>query len=58
MKKRVIGYDEVMSVQRYVAGKAVRVMGLNGVTITHTNNHAAQAEFLAEMERRKTESAA
>ena len=58
LKKRVIGYGQIMSVQKYVAGKAVRVMGSNGVTITHTNNHAAQAEFLAEMERRKMESTA
>ena len=55
LKKRVIGYGEVMTVQSYVAGRAVRVMGSDRITITHTNNHAAQAEFRAEMERRAGE---
>ena len=55
LKRRVIGSGEVAAVQSYVAGRAVRVVGSSGVVITHTNNHAAQAEFrseLAEMERR------
>ena len=51
LKQRVIGYGEVTNVQSYVAGRAVRVMGSNRVTITHTNNHAAQGQFVAEMER-------
>ena len=57
LKTRVIGYSEVMAVQSYVAGRAVRVIGSNRVTITHTNNHAAQTQFLAEMERRKGQEA-
>ncbi len=52
LKERVIPLDDVMLLQAYSAGRAVRVMGNNRVTITHTNNHAAQAEFRAEMELR------
>ena len=51
LKQRVIGYADVVSVQSYVAGKAVRVMSATRVTVTHTNNHAAQPEFRAEIER-------
>ena len=51
LKERVIGYDDIVAVQVYAAGRAVRVTGNAGVAITHTNNHAAQAEFLADVDR-------
>ncbi len=51
LKERVIGYSDVVAVQVYSAGRAVRVTGNAGVAITHTNNHVAQPEFLAEMGR-------
>ena len=51
LKERVIGYGDIVAVQSYTAGRAVRVTGNAGLAITHTNNHAAQAEFLSEIER-------
>ena len=52
LKRRVIAYGEVMALQAYQAGRAVRVIGDNRVTITHTTNHSAQDAFKAEMEQR------
>ncbi len=52
MKKKVIGYGEVMAMQVVSAGRSTRVMGDNRVVITHTQNHAAGEVFRAEMERR------
>jgi len=47
-----ITYPEVMSIQTMGAGRMVRVLGDNRVSITHTWNHSASAEFVAELERR------
>lgn len=50
LKKRVIRYPEVMTIQAFSAGRAIRVLGNNSVVITHTNNHAAADVFRAELE--------
>jgi type III secretory pathway component EscS len=52
LKQRQIRYDQVMMLRSFAAGRAIRVLGDNQVTITHTNNHADGPRFLAEMERR------
>jgi hypothetical protein len=49
---KAIAYSEVMSIQAIGAGRMVRVLGDNRVSITHTWNHSASAEFVAELERR------
>jgi hypothetical protein len=49
---KAISYPEVMSIQMIGAGRMVRVLGDNRVSITHTWNHSASAEFVAELERR------
>jgi hypothetical protein len=51
-KLKAMSYHEVMSIQMVGAGRMVRVMGDNRVSITHTWNHSASAEFIAELERR------
>ena len=52
LKQRVIGYSEVMTIQAFAAGRAVRVLGDNRVVITHTNNHSAADRFRSELEQR------
>ncbi len=52
LKSKRIGYAEVMSIQAFSAGRAIRVVGDNRVVITHTNNHSASEVFRAEIERR------
>ena len=52
LKQRVIRYGDVLGLQVFQTGRAVRVMGDLGVAITHTNNHVAQGEFLREIELR------
>lgn len=47
-----IAYHEVMSIQMIGAGRMVRVLGDNRVSITHTWNHSGSAEFVKELERR------
>jgi hypothetical protein len=49
---KVIRYEEVMSIQAFSAGRAIRVVGDNRVIITHTNNQSAAEEFKAEIARR------
>jgi hypothetical protein len=49
---RSIAYDEVMAVQLKSRGRSIRVLGDNGVTITHSVNHCAAQEFVTEIERR------
>jgi hypothetical protein len=51
-KSKAITYPEVMSIQMIGAGRMVRVLGDNRVSITHTWNHSASAEFVTELERR------
>jgi hypothetical protein len=51
-KDKAIGYHEVMSVQAIGGGRMTRVLGDNSVSITHTWNHSAAAEFAKELERR------
>ena len=48
---KAIQYNEVMAIQSGRAG-TTRVLGDNRVTITHTLNHSASAEFQQELERR------
>ncbi len=52
LKQRVIRYQEVMTIQAFSAGRAIRVLGDDRVTITHTSNHSAAEVFRAELERR------
>jgi hypothetical protein len=49
---KAIAYSEVMSLQTIGAGRMVRVLGDNRVSITHTWNHSGQAEFIKELEQR------
>ena len=42
-----IPYADVMAIQSIQGGRMTRVMGNNRVTITHTANHCAAAEFQA-----------
>jgi len=49
---KAIAYTEVMSLQTIGAGRMVRVLGDNRVSITHTWNHSGQAEFVKELEQR------
>lgn len=51
-KDKRIGYTEVMALQTMQGGRMIRVLGDNRVSITHTSNHSAAAEFRAEIERR------
>lgn len=52
LKAKRIVYTEVMTIQAFSAGRAIRVLGDNRVIITHTSNHSAQEAFLGELERR------
>lgn len=47
-----IRYHDVMAVQLVLGGRQTRVLGSNRVTITHTYNHSAAAEFQRELEAR------
>ena len=49
---KTIQYNEVMAIQAAQGGRITRVLGDNRVTITHTSNHCAAAEFRQELERR------
>lgn len=50
--EKTIPYGDVMAIQANLGGRQTRVMGANRVSITHTFNHAAAAEFQTELERR------
>ena len=50
--QKTIAYGEVMVIQAVQAGRITRVLGDNRVTITHTYNHSAAAEFREEIARR------
>ncbi len=47
-----IPYPDVMAAQLLLGGRQTRVLGANRVTITHTYNHSAAAEFQRELETR------
>lgn len=47
-----IGYNEVMAIQVIGGGRMTRVMGDNGVSITHSWNHSAAEQFREEIARR------
>ncbi len=47
-----ISYPDVMAAQVLLGGRQTRVLGANRVTITHTYNHSAAAEFQSELETR------
>lgn len=47
-----IPYADVMAAQLLLGGRQTRVLGSNRVTITHTYNHSAAAEFQRELEQR------
>lgn len=47
-----IPYPDVMAAQVLLGGRQTRVLGVNRVTITHTYNHSAAAEFQREVEAR------
>ena len=49
---KIISYPDVMTIQILLNGRQTRVFGANRTTITHTYNHAAAAEFQAELEQR------
>lgn len=49
---KTIAYPEIMTIQLTGAGRMTRVLGDNRVSITHTWNHCASAEFIKELERR------
>ena len=49
---KVIRYPEIMAIQAARTGNVTRVLGDNRVTITHSFNHSASAEFRAELSRR------
>jgi len=51
-RSKTIQYNEVMALQTIQGGRMTRVLGDNRVTITHTSNHSAAAEFQKGMERR------
>lgn len=51
LKQRVIRYGEVMAIQAFSAGRAIRVLGDNRMVVTHTNNHSDAQRFRAELER-------
>jgi hypothetical protein len=45
-------YQDVVAIQGMQAGRMTRVLGNNGMKITHTSNHCAALEFQTEIERR------
>ena len=45
-----IPYPDVITIQTLLSGRQTRILGANRVTITHTYNHSAAAEFQAELE--------
>lgn len=47
-----IPYTDVMATHLLLRGRQTRVLGANRVTITHTYNHSAAAEFQRELEAR------
>ncbi len=49
---KTILYNEVMNLQAMQGGRTILVAGDNRVRIRHSANHAAAAEFRAELERR------
>ena len=49
---KTILYGEVMTLQAMQAGRTILVLGDNRVRIRHSPNHAGNAEFRAEMQRR------
>ena len=51
-KSKTILYGEVMTLQAMQAGRTILVLGDNRVRIRHSANHAGNAQFRAEMERR------
>lgn len=51
-KDKAISYHDIMTAQTIGAGRMVRVLGNNRVSITHTWNHSGSAEFVKEIERR------
>ena len=51
-KSKTILYGEVMGLQAMQAGRTILVLGDHRVRIRHSTNHAGNAQFRAEMERR------
>lgn len=49
---KTIRYPEVMTIQSLQAGRLTKVSGDNRVTILHSMNHAAAAEFQQELSKR------
>ena len=49
---KTIPYREILGIQAARTGAVTRVLGANGVVIVHTFNHAASAEFRAQLEQR------